>query len=245
MYDDIRDQAVRAAERWHDLGVEIRLSPLPMGRGSTAGAPSDSPPGLFDVTVRCEYTVVPKHATRHFACVSDKQEYRELSADSGSTSAWYLSPRPGVDASTREAFELVQFTVDGVERPIRRAVRKGGQTYSVSVVDRPADPATEPVTISYTYRTVTAVDGHLLYFALEQPTRGLRIELAYGDTAIDKVSVLDFVASSRDARVIRSAEQVADRTVRVEFDDWAFPRSGVALVWSHVPGKTTSENSRT
>ncbi len=119
VYDDIRDQAVRAAERWHDLNVEIRLSPLPMGRGSTAGAPSGSHTGLFSVTVRCEYTVVPRHATRHFVCVSDKQEYRELTAEPGSTSAWFLSPRPGVDTSTREAFELVQFTVDGQEQPTR------------------------------------------------------------------------------------------------------------------------------
>lgn len=231
VYDDIRDQAVRAAERWHDLNVEIRLSPLPMGRRSNFGAPSGSRTGLFDVTVRCQYTVVPRHATRHFACVSNKQEYRELSAESGSTSAWYLSPRPGVDASTKDAFELVQFTVDGAERPIRRAVRKDGQTYSVNIGNK-ANGTTEPVTISYTYRTVTAVDGHLLYFALEQPTRALKIEFAYGKTDLDKVSVLDFVASSRKARVIRSADQVPDRIVRVEFDDWAFPRSGVAFVWS-------------
>lgn len=177
VYDDIRDQAVRAAERWHDLNVEIRLSPLPLGRGSTEGAPSGSTTGLFHVTVRCEYTVVPRHATRHFACVSDKKEYRELSGESGSTSAWYLSQRPGVDASTKDAFELVQFTVDGAERPIRRSVRKGGQTYSVTIGERTASPS-ESVNISYTYRTVTAVDGHLLYFALEQPTRGLKVALA-------------------------------------------------------------------
>lgn len=231
VYDDIRDQAVRAAERWHDLNVEIRLSPLPMGRGSTAGAPSVSPTGLFSVTVRCEYTVVPRHATRHFVCVSDKQEYRELTAEPGNTSAWYLSPRPGVDASDREAFELVQFTVDGQERPIRRSARKGGQTYVVNLgVD--TKRSTEPVTIAYTYKTVTAADGHLLYFDLEQPTNGISVELSYGETPIEAVSVLDFIASSREARIIRSPKQVPERSVRLEFDGWAFPRSGVAFVWS-------------
>lgn len=231
VYDDIRDQAVRATERWHDLKVDIRLTPLPTGRGSAGGTPSGWLTEMFDVTVRCEYDVIPKHPTRYFACVSDKQEYRELSAESNSTSAWYLSPRPGIDASTRDAFELVQFTVDGNERIIRRSTRKGGQTYSANIGHGTTLP-TEPVTISYTYRTVTAVDGHLLYFALEQPTRGLQIELTYGETNVDKVSVLDFVASSRAARVIRSADQLLERTVRVEFDGWAFPRSGMAFVWS-------------
>lgn len=231
VYDDIRDQAVRAAERWHDLNVEIRLSLLPMGRRSTEGAPSGSHTGLFSVTVRCEYTVIPRHATRHFVCVSDKQEYRELTAEPGNTSAWYLSPRPGVDASAREAFELVQFTVDGQERPIRRSARKGGQTYMVNLgVD--AKHSEQPVTIAYTYKTVTTADGHLLYFDLEQPTNGISVEIAYGETPIDTVSVLDFIASSRKARIVRSPAQVPERSVRLEFDGWAFPRSGVAFVWS-------------
>lgn len=230
VYDDIRDQAVRATERWHDLNVEIRLAPLPKGRGSAEGAPSGSDTGLFDVTVRCEYSVVAKHPTRYFACVSDKKEYRELSAESGSTSAWYLSPRQGVDASTRDSFELIQFTVDGTERTIRRSMRKGGQTYSASVGHGTTLP-TESVSISYTYRTVTAIDGHLLYFALEQPTRGLKIQLSYG-TSIDKVSVLDFVASSREARIIRGSSHLPDQVVRVEFEGWAFPRSGVAFIWN-------------
>lgn len=103
----------------------------------------------------------------------------------------------------------------------------------MTVHDKASASSNEPVTISYTYRTVTAVDGHLQYFALEQPTRGLKIELAYGETDMDKVSILDFVASSREARVIRSADQVHDRTVRVEFEGWAFPRSGVAFIWSN------------
>lgn len=58
------------------------------------------------------------------------------------------------------------------------------------------------------------------------------------------MSVLDFVASSRDARIVRSADQVPDRTVSVEFDEWAFPRSGVAFVWSETSGSTRARQVR-
>lgn len=56
IYADVRDQAVRAAERWHDVDVSIRLSAI--AERETGGLPQ------FDVTVKWEYTVVPAHAVR-------------------------------------------------------------------------------------------------------------------------------------------------------------------------------------
>ena len=66
IYRDIRDQAIRAAERWYDVAVRVRLSTAV--ERSTAGTP------LLDVTVEWEYTTVPSSATRRFACVSDQDE---------------------------------------------------------------------------------------------------------------------------------------------------------------------------
>lgn len=40
VYNDIRDQAVKAPERWHDARVEIQLSPLDMSRGASRGGAS-------------------------------------------------------------------------------------------------------------------------------------------------------------------------------------------------------------
>jgi hypothetical protein len=232
VYHDIRDQAVRAAERWHDAKVDIQLSPLGTATGNAS--PSRQREPLFVVTVRWEYTVVPRHHTRRFACVDDRDEYRELLEDSDGTSAWYLAPQNGIDASAKEAFEVVQFTVDGEERPIRRAERKTGQIYTVGL-GTPANDDT-PMTISYTYRTVTARRGHLLYIDIEQPTRGIDIELDYGDCDIERVSVLDLIASSRAARVERTPESVPGKSVRVAFDGWVFPRSGVGFVWVSKDG---------
>lgn len=70
IYRDIRDQAIAAAERWHDVEVRIRLSSA-LER-STGGTP------LFDVTVEAEYTTVPSGSVRRFACVSDRAEYTAL-----------------------------------------------------------------------------------------------------------------------------------------------------------------------
>ena len=71
IYRDIRDQAIRAAERWYDVAVRVRLSTAV--ERSTAGTP------LLDVTVEWEYTTVPSSATRRFACVSDQDEYNSYS----------------------------------------------------------------------------------------------------------------------------------------------------------------------
>ncbi|MEV0357678.1 hypothetical protein AB0H71_16630 [Nocardia sp. NPDC050697] len=227
VYDDIRAQAVKAPERWHDVSVEIRLSPLP---ADSAGAPA-----LFSVSVRWEYNVVPARRAKRFAVTSDWAEYTDLLQNDPGTSAWFLSPKPGVRVADREAFELVQFTVDGREQPIRRVTRKNGQVYTVDLGPG-SEGANSPVRMAYTYRTVTEQRGNLLYADIEQPTRGITVELDYGDCAIERVSVVDFIASSRGATIERSPESVPGKVVRVAFDGWALPRSGVGFVWVLEPG---------
>jgi hypothetical protein len=232
VYADIRDQAVGAAERWHDANLSIQLSPLPAGRGTANGrTPHHAGGGFFSVTVRWEYTVVPKHAQRRFVCLSDRTEYAELAAERGATSAWYLKPDPGVDAGTVESFELLRFSVDGEERAIRRTARKHSQLYTVNVGTEQIE-AGEPVTISYTYRTITPANAHLLFFDIEQPTRDLRVDFDYSDCDLASVSTLDLIPSVRPTRIEKTPAQLPDGIVRVDIDGWVFPRSGVAFVWS-------------
>lgn len=78
---------------------------------------------------------------------------------------------------------------------------------------------------------MTAERGHLLYIDIEQPTRGIEVELDYDDCDMERVSVLNLIASSRVTRVERTPASVPGRSVRVTFDGWAFPRSGVGFVW--------------
>lgn len=231
IYEDIRAQVVGASERWHDAHLSIGLSPSTGGRKDQ-----------FVVTVRWEYTVIPKHPQRRFVCLSDRQEYAEVASERGATSAWYLKPGPGVDATRTEAFELLAFSVDGAVRPIRRAVLKRGQSYTANV-GAAAVEAGKPVTISYTYRTRTSRAGHLLFFDIEQPTRGLRVELNYGGCGISSVSALDLIPSVRATRIERTPAAVPGPAVRVDVDGWVFPRSGIAFVWtleSEITRRTTS-----
>lgn len=231
VYTDIRDQAVRAPERWQDAKVDVQLTPLNKPTQTATGDASapDSTEPLFVVTVRWEYTVIPRFHTRRFACVSDRDEYNDLMQDADDTSAWWFTPKVGIDANSKDAFEVVQFTVGGEERTIRRAEKKSGQIYTVALGTDAKDD--QPVRVSYTYRTVTAERGHLLYIDIEQPTRGIEVELDYGDCDIERVSVLDLIASSRSTRVERTPATVPGRSVRVSFNGWAFPRSGFGFVW--------------
>ncbi|MCA4994223.1 hypothetical protein HWD35_05815 [Tsukamurella tyrosinosolvens] len=227
IYRDIRDQAVKATERWHDASVSIHLSPAIAG-SSTTGAATDP---LYVVTVRWEYTTVPAHHTRRFACVGTRDDYDELSHEPGETSAWFFTPKAGLTAGDTEAFEVLQFTVDGTPHKIRRSTRRGGQIYSVNLGSETIDRA-EPVTIAYTYRTVVRRDGHLLHFDIEQPTRGISVEFDYGDTDIDRVSVLDLIPTTQAARTERTPKEVPARIIRVDYAGWMFPRSGFAFVWT-------------
>jgi hypothetical protein len=223
VYADVRQQAVGIPERLHDARIAIRLSVDSSARNRRAR--------MFVTTVRWESTLVPQHQTRRFSCVSDIQEFRDLTHDAAANSAWYLGPRTGLDASARASFELVEFTVNGEARTIRRSAKEGSQTYTVNL-GREAMEASNSVTIAYTYRTLTSVEENLLQLRVDQPTKGINIEMDYSDCGISHVNVLDFIASSDKARISRTPKNLPGKSVGVEFDGWVFPRSGVAFVWS-------------
>lgn len=146
------------------------------------------------------------------------------------TSAWYLRPQPGIDAAAKDSFELLDFTVDGEPRTIRRSSKQDSQTYSVNI-GREAMDAGKAVHVAYTYRTVLPVGGHRLLLRVDQPTRGLAVELDYSDTELSEVQVMDFISSSQKTRIGKSPASVPGKVVSVEFDGWVFPRSGVVFVW--------------
>lgn len=222
IYADIRDQAVRAAERWYDVEVRVRLSSI-LER-STEGTP------LFDVTVEWEYTTVPSGSVRRFACVSDRQEYRELLLDVPATSPWLMQNRPGVDAAGRESYELLELTVDGRPQAIRRSTRKTGQTYSVQL--DAAGCNGEPVRIRQVFRVVTPKWGHRLYFELPQPCRRLSLSIDYTNTDIAHLTISDTVATSRAAQITRSPAAVAGKVVAVDMPGWLLPKSGFSATWT-------------
>ena len=234
IYADIRDQAVRAAERWYDVEVRVRLSSI-LER-STEGTP------LFDVTVEWEYTTVPSGSVRRFACVSDRQEYRELLLDIPATSPWLMQNRPGVDAASRESYELLELTVDGRPQTIRRSTRKTGQTYSAQL--DAAACSGKSVRVRQVFRVVTPKWGHRLYFELPQPCRRLSLSIDYTNTDIAHLTISDTVATSRAAQITRSPAAVAGKVVSVDVPGWLLPKSGFSATWTLNAELPRDENRR-
>lgn len=227
LYTQVRDQAIRAPERWADVDVSIRLSTA-VERG-TSGAP------LFDMLISWEYSTCPAHDIRRFACVSDREEYYDLVSDLPATSTWYMPPRTGVDASARSSFELLEFAVDGEPRRIRRQTRKTGQTYTVSIAPGGGDgssPASAPVRLRQVYRTVGAQDAHRLFIELPVPARNVKIAVDYTNTDIANLVVTEAVASLEKPRVTRSPDGLPGRQLSMELPGWLLPRAGFTFVWT-------------
>lgn len=234
LYAEVRDQAIRAPERWLDVEADLRLSTA-VERG-TGGTP------LFDLTVEWEYTTIPSHSVRRFVVTSDKIEFDDLQTDIPATAAWLMTPRPGMDASSRDCFELLSFSVDGIPQAIRRAGRRTGQTYSVTIPD--ATMATKrPVRIRHVYRVVTPSWGHRLFLQLPQPARDLSLSMDYTDTDIAHLTVTDTVSTNAPAQVHRSPDDTG-RMVTVDIAGWLLPRAGFAFTWtlnSELPRSQRSE----
>lgn len=223
IYADLRDQAIRASERWYDVDINVRLA--------TAVVRDSEATPLFDVLVEWEYTTVPSHAVRRFACVSNRDHYYELTTDVPATSTWFMTPRPGLDASSKDAYELLYFSVDGVERPIRRTSHKSGQTYSVTIGDDLVRAA-QPVRIKHIYRVRTPKNGHCLFVELPQPSRGVSLEMDYSNADVSRMVVTNLVSTSKRSQISHLPEKLSSKVVSVDVPGWLLPKTGFAFVWT-------------
>ena len=222
IYADIRDQAIRAAERWYDVEARVRLSTAV--ERSTAGTP------LLDVTVEWEYTTVPSGSERRFACVSDRAAYNALRGDIPATSSWFMAPRPGMDARSQESYELLELTIDGRPQPIRRTVQATGQTYRVQLDD--AAQSGKPVRIRQIFRTSTPAWGHRLFFELPQPARNMSLAVDYTNTSIADIRVSDTVATFQPSQLVHTPEAAVGKVVSLNARGWLLPKTGFAVTWT-------------
>ena len=220
VYADIRHQAIAAEERWYDARVDATLG-IPRGRSS-------APTPFFDLRVRWEYTVTPRHRFRKFAVVSDRQRYDQLVAERGETSVWYRRPVPGLAVSDPEVFALEQFTVNGTPVPFTRQVEEVSQVYTVDLGEQVIQQE-QAVVVSFSFRTRTLRSGHVVHLDIDRPTRGLDVELRYDPEQVGQMRILDFASIGEGGRLTQVPNTP---TLRYRYDGWLFPRAGMVFVWT-------------
>ena len=220
VYADIRHQAMAAEERWYDARVDATLG-IPRGRSS-------APTPFFDLRVRWEYTVTPRHRFRKFAVVSDRQRYDQLVAEHGETSVWYRRPVPGLAVSDPDVFALEQFTVNGTPVAFTRQVDEVSQVYTVDLGEQVIQQE-QAVVISFSFRTRTLRSGHVVHLDIDRPTRGLDVELRYDPEQVGQMRILDFASIGEGGRLTQVPNTP---TLRYRYDGWLFPRAGMVFVWT-------------
>ena len=185
---------------------------------------------MFVATIRTEYRVWPVTPVMRFACVSDLEEYRQLLQDPSCSVVHYFEPIGALDGASADAFHLVELTVDGRPRPVRRTARSGTQVFTAGLGEE-STTAGRTLAISYTYRVVVQQHGHLLHLDISRPTKALKVQFAYGGCGIRHVNVVDYIASSRRARLSRLPAAGPTPSIALGFDGWILPKAGAAFVW--------------
>jgi hypothetical protein len=197
---------------------------------------------MFVATIRTEYRFVPVSPVLRFTGVSDLDEYRESLQNPSCTVVHYVQPAGELDGASAEAPELVDLTVDGVPRPIRRMARTRAQVYAASIGDV-AMRGDRSVAIAYTHRLLVQQHGHLLHLDISRPTKRLRVQFAYGGSGIRYVSVLDYIAGSTQARLSRLPASEPTPNIALGFDGWVLPKAGERDA-PCGPGDATGEGVR-
>lgn len=222
-YADLKEQVIRSPERARDTDVSVALAPWEGGPASGKGS-------MFVATIRWEYRVVPHQPVLRFACTSDLDEYREQLHDPSNAYTWYFEPVAGLDAASKEVFELVEFAADGRQLPARHTTRARSQMYSVNIGVE-AIAAGHEVAMSFTYRVLVQRHSHLSHLDIGMPTKGLKIHFAYGECGIRHVNMLEYIVSPSRPWITRLPASDPSPHVEVAHDGWVFPKAGVAFVW--------------
>jgi hypothetical protein len=137
---------------------------------------------------------------------------------------------PDLDAASAQAFALVDLTIDGRPRAVRRTTRLGAQIYTASIGGE-ATTADKAVTVAFTYRALVQQNGHLFHLDFSRRTKDVRVHFAYGGCGIRHVNVLDYIASSRDASPSRLPAAGPTPSIALRFDSWVLPKAGIGFVW--------------
>ena len=244
IYSGLLAQAIRTPERWSDVDINVRLSCI-QERSSDGAARKTAAP-LFDVVVTWEYTLIPSTRIQRFASTNSTDEFREFLDDVPATSTWFIDPQSGADAREPAAFEVLAYSVDGEELPVRRSARRNGQTYSVDLGEvRLLEK--QPVRIRHVYRTVSRRAGHRFRIALTQPTHGMRMVLDYTDTDIAELKVGEMLSTAVPAQVKFLPSEAPAKQVEVSVPGWLLPKAEVSFVWTlsnEASGETTHAGSR-
>ena len=59
----------------------------------------------------------------------------------------------------------------------------------------------------------------------------MHVEFAYKDCGISAMSVLDYIAAAQQPHVTELPPDDPTPNVEISYDDWVFPKGGVAFVW--------------
>lgn len=228
IYEGLLAQAIHTPERWEDVDVNVRLSC--MQERSAKGAPQLDARLLYSAIITWEYTVTLSDRVRRFVATNDPDEFREFLNDGPASAAWYI-PDGTADPADRSAFELLSYSLDGVDLPIRRSARKHGQTYSVDV-GADAVATKKSVRVRQVYRTVIERPGHRFRISLTQPTHGMRLVLDYTDADIAALKVGELVSSATPAQVKFLPEGAPAKQVEVSVPGWLLPQAEVTFVWT-------------
>ena len=225
VYDDVRQQVVKAPERWHDLGIVVTLGPAGVGREAASGRGS-----LFVASLRWRYRTILSKEALTFACVDNPDQYRSFLGSAHGHQVWYFERIGELSAVHPDVFKVSNATINGVPLLIQSFEEDGARRVTASGAPLSENKGNE-VLVEYTYEVLVQRNSHLIVIDVAQPSRSVNVTFMYGECGVKYVNVLDFFAGPSPARIGRSTPGAPIQSIEVSFDGWVFPKSGVAFVW--------------
>jgi hypothetical protein len=150
-------------------------------------------------------------------------------SDSATSAPAYFESRANLDASSPEVYDLLEFTVNGQLRPVRRIKPSGAQSSpspSQTLATRRGKRSRSP-----THPRARPAAWSSVPPGLRSPVQGRRGEPRLRGLRHPLHERARLHPGAESTRVVRSLDDAPSPAAEARYDGWAFPRSSVAFCW--------------
>lgn len=240
LYDGLLRTIGEFKERWIETHHTVTLTRVDDNESKSVQS------AYYQAYVTLRYQTILKRKAFEFRCISSKQVYDDAIWDGLDIFyLWLMYPSEAFPRPSRACFDVTGMSVNGIPLSIDMFENLEFTSHSLCFTchsPRLASLQGKLVTIEARFKVKVPKNRHQVNLWVPFPSRGMFVEVDYGDTDIARMVVCDmFVSRQRpDIRLLPTPER--PRRIEVEVDEWVFPRGGSVFVWQ-LNGETYVNNS--
>lgn len=227
VYGMLDRQLLQAEERWTNMVVTADVTPIGADEEWFPGEVSADDYFSFHLNWRYRGVLKSDHLT--FASAATQEIYNAM-IRSATYDYVFRYPPSIPQALTKYGVGMTVSSASVNGEDLQLVPSPDGSVVATS--SNLAELVGSEVDVSYSIRTLTRRDAHVITFEIPRPCRDVQYTLHFDSNTVQAVRMLDFFSTDREVQISHFPNQNEPQTVILAVNGWVFPKSGFSAVWT-------------